>query len=346
MGLSGNTIGLDVGQSHITAARVAQDDDGTFTTLQLAEVGLPRSTFDASGMLQRPEVVAQAVKTLKSEAGLKGKKAILSIGGAALTIQPISRPNNLFGEILENSVRLELEPGLPYERDLAHISFRELSRDDNENGKVELLSVAVRSDLPTALMAAVRKGGLQAQDVVPGPAVLPLAIQSGEGAEILLSIGMLSSSILLLNDGKLMYAQTIPLGSDHFTGALTTTGLTPPEAERWKRTHSLVAPQGEGDPHPEQRAALAAAADNLVEAVYQVITYDQSEGTAQGVRRLLMLGGGAQLSGLSSYLNRSLGLPVELAEPRQGLQVEEPDQFPRHALAYALGLCEMEEQDG
>lgn len=338
-------IGLDVGQSQVTAVRIAQDDDGTISTLELGQVGLPRSTFDASGMLQRPEVVTQAVKLLRSEAGIKGKKAIVSVGGAALAIQPMERPNNLFGDVLSSSVRLELEPGLPYERDLAHISFRELHRDESENGKVELLAVAVRSDLPVALSAAIKKGGLQAQDIVPGPAVLPLAIQSGEGAEILLAIGMLSSSVLLLNDGQLRYAQTIPLGADHFTGALTTTGLTPPEAERWKRTHSLVAPGGDVDPHPDQRAALAAAADNLVEAVYQVITYDQSEGTAEGVRRLLLTGGGAQLSGLPSYLNRSLGLPVEIAEPSHGLQVEDPDQFSRYAMAYALGLSEAEAQD-
>lgn len=340
MGLSGNMLGLDVGQSHITAVKLGQDDDGTISALELGEVGLPRSTFDATGMLQRPEVLTQAVKMIKGQ--VKGKKAIVSIGGAALTIQPVERPNNLFGDMLRNSVRLELEPGLPYDRHLAHITFRELSRDPGENGTVKMLSVAVRSDLPTAIAAAVKKGGLQVQDIVPGPAVLPLAIESGEGAEILLAIGMLSSSVLLLNDGSLSYAQTIPLGADHFTGALTSTGLTPPEAERWKRTHSLVAPQGDADPYPEQRAALAAAADNLVEAVYQVITYDQSEGTKQGIRRLLLSGGGARLSGLGSYLNRSLGLPVEMAEPRPGLQVTERDGFARQAMAYALGLSESE----
>lgn len=342
MALSGNMIGLDIGQSHVTATRIAQDDDGIIATLQLGEVGLPRSTFDASGMLQRPEVITEAVKLLKSDFGIKGKKALVAVGGSALSIQPVQRPNNLWGQPLENSIRLEIEPGLPYDREQAQVSFRELSRDEKEGGSVSLLAVAVRSDLPVALASAVRKGGLQAEDVLPGPAVLPLAIQSGEGAEILLAIGMLSSSVLLLHDGNLTYAQTIPMGSDHFTGALASTGLSPAEAERWKRTHSLVAPAGEADPYPQQRAALSAAADNLVEAVYQVLSYDQSEGTASGIRRLLLSGGGAQLSGLPAYLNRSLGLPVELAEPREGLQVSEPDRFPRHALSYALALAEGE----
>lgn len=342
MALSGNMIGLDIGQSHVTATRIAQDDDGIITTLQLGEVGLPRSTFDASGMLQRPEVITDAVKLLKSDFGIKGKKALIAIGGSALSIQPVQRPNNLWGQPLENSVRLEIEPGLPYDRDQAHVSFRELTRDDKEGGSVSLLAVAVRSDLPVGLASAVRKGGLQAEDVLPGPAVLPLAIQSGEGAEILLAIGMLSSSVLLLHDGTLAYAQTIPMGSDHFTGALAATGLSPAEAERWKRTHSLVAPTGEADPYPQQRAALSSAADNLVEAVYQVLSYDQSEGTAAGIRRLLLSGGGAQLSGLPAYLNRSLGLPVEIAEPREGLQVADPSRFPQHALSYALALAEAE----
>lgn len=340
MALSGNTIGLDVGQSHITATRIAQDDDGIITTLQLGEVGLPRSTFDAQGMLKRPEVVTDAVKMLRKDFGLKGKRALVALGGSALSIQPIERPNNLWGDPLSNSIKLEIEPGLPYDRELAHITFRELSRDPKEGGIVRLLSVAVRSDLPVALATAIRKGGLQADDILPGPTVLPLAIQSGEGSEILLAIGMLSSSVLLLHDGELSYAQTIPVGSDHFTGALVASGLSPAEAERWKRTHSLIAPSGEADPSPDQRAALAAAAENLVEAVYQVLTYDQSEGQAAGIRRLLLSGGGAQLSGLPSYLNRSLGIPVEVAEPREGLEVPEPDRFSRHALSYALALSE------
>jgi type IV pilus assembly protein PilM len=340
MGLSGNIIGLDIGQSHVTAVRVAQDEDGTISTLQLAEVGLPRSTFDAGGNLLRPEMVTEAVKTLRGSAGIKGKKAVMALNGAALTIQPVSRPNNLWGETLEGSIRLELEPGLPYDRNQAHIALRELSRDDKENGTVKMLSVAVRTDLPEALTAAVKKGGLQIVDVLPGPAVLPVAIQTGLGAELLLAIGMLSSSVLLLRDGELHYAQTIPLGSDHFTGALTTTGMSAAEAERWKRTHSLVAPEGAADPHPQQRVALMAAADSLVEAVYQVITYDASEGVAGGVSRLLLCGGGSQLSGLSGYLNRSLALPVELAQPAAGLEVADISRFPQHALAYSLAIGE------
>jgi len=149
--------------------------------------------------------------------------------------------------------------------------------------------------------------------------------------------------VMLLHDGILSYAQTIPVGADHFTGALTVTGMNPAEAERWKRTHSLVAPAGEADPYPAQRAALSGAADNLVEAVYQVLTYEQSEGVAGGIRRLLLCGGGAQLSGLPAYLNHSLGLAVEIAEPREGLQVSDLERFPRQALSYALALSEAEE---
>ena len=338
MPLSGNMIGLDIGQSHVTAVRLARDDDGTISTLQLAEVGLPRSTFDSSGMLLRPEVLTGAVKMLRAKADLKGKKAMLAISGSALSIQPVERPGNLWGETLASSVRLEIEPGLPYDRDLAKISFRELSRE--EGGMVKMLSVAVRSDLPTAVAAAVRKGGLVASDILPGPAVLPLSIEVGEGSEILLAIGMLTSSVLLLHDGELSYAQTIPMGSDHFTGALTTTGLSASEAEKWKLTHSLVAPAGQADPYPSQRAALFTAADNLVEAVYQVLTYDQSEGAASGIRRLLLTGGGAKLSGLCSYLNRSLSLPVEVAAPRDNLHVADLERFPRHAMAYSLALSE------
>ena len=340
MSISGNLIGLDIGQSHITAVRMASDDDGTLTPLQILEVGLPRSTFGAGGELLRPEIVADGIKHLRAVKGLKAKKAVIALPGSVLSIQPVVRPNTLWGEDLNGSVRIELEPGLPYDRDQAHITSRELERDTQEGGTVKVLTVAVNRNVPEQLAAVVKKGGLQVVDILPAPIVLPRAIAHGSGTEVVLSVGMLSSSVMSITDGQVNYAQTIPLGSDHFTGALVGSGFQPDEAERWKKTHSLVAPEGKADPYPDQRNALKGAADSLVESVYQVMTYDASEGTTQGISRLVITGGGSLLSGLGGYLSSSLGLPVELAEPHPLVRGVNGNKFSRYALAMALAMTD------
>lgn len=340
MAVSGNLIGLDVGQSHVTAVRLAGDRDGTLTPLQVLEVGLPRSTFDANGKLLRGEVIADAIKQLRTVKGLKGKKAVISLPGSLLSIQPLSRPNHLWGDELEGSVKIEIEPGLPYDREQAHITAREISRDTSEGGMVKLLSVAVNRDVPLSLIDAVKRGGLQVVDVLPAPVVLPRAVQSLPGIEVLVDIGMLSSTVVSMQEGQVEYAHTIPLGSDHFTGALVQAGFQPDEAERWKKTHSLIAPKGKQDPFPDQRAALRGAADGLIEAVYQVMTYDTSEGAAQGVNRVLLSGGGSNLSGLKGYLGSTLGLPVEIAEPHPMLHGVDLDKFSHQALALALAMSD------
>jgi len=340
MGYSGNLIGLDIGQSHITASRLAGDDDGTLRPLQIVEVGLPRGTFDNHGKVVREDLIVEAIKHLRSYRGLKGKKAVLAVPGSMLSIQPVVRPNSLWGEELISSVKLELEPGLPYDRDLAHIASKELSRDTSEGGVARLLTVAVNKTFPQDMIELVKKGGLQVVEILPAPIVLPRSVQHESGNEVLLDIGMLSSSVMNISGGQVHYAQTISLGSDHFTGALVDSGFEPDEAERWKKTHSLVAPEGKSDPYPDQRSALRNAADSLAEAVYQVMNYDASEGTASGISRLVLSGGGSMLSGLGGYLSSSLGLPVEIAEPHPMLRGIEQKNFPRLALSLALAMTD------
>ena len=63
----------------------------------------------------------------------------------------------------------------------------------------------------------------------------------------------------------------------------------------------------------------------------------------ENISRLILSGGGSQLSGLKGYLGSALGLPVELAEPHPMLHGVDPDQFSRQALALALAMSDDED---
>lgn len=333
--IDSDSLGIDIGQSHITAVRLVQQED-RIQTLGVYEIGLPQGTLTPEGRLAQPAVITKGLKELLKQIKPKAKRVYIAINGAQLAIQPMKRPRNLEGDALNSSVRLEIEPSLPYDREYAHISYTVLGAlDDGETMRV--LTVACHEDVPVELMRAIQSAGLAAEDIEPAPCVLPRSIDVGcdeKQSDLLLSIGMLTSSVSIVRGGVTQYAQSLGLGADNFTQALVELGYDQTEAESWKRQHSLIAPE-HSDPYPDERAALQGVADNLVEGLYQLLSYeDQGEHPT----RLVICGGGAQLSGLRAHLRSSLGMPVEIAEPTEGLDVNNPDLFARHALAYALAM--------
>jgi type IV pilus assembly protein PilM len=346
MVIEGQLLGLDVGQSHLTAVRLVEreNDEGEplLEAVTVGEVGLPRGTLDAGGHLKNSELLTEAVRSLRKHYKVKGQ-TVMAVSGAALSIQPVQRPGSLSPEQLESGIRLEIEAGLPY-RGAAHISYEVLRKSEDADGMTDLLAVAVHRAVPIALARAVNAGGLRVVDILPEPLVLPRALNlSSTATEILLTVGLLSSSVIVVRNGRVSYAQSMPIGADHFTQALAVDGMPLHEAERWKREHSLVAPREGLDPFERERARLRATADRFVESLYQLIAYATSEAGAGGINRLLLCGGGSQLSGLLAHLNMSLGVPVELAEPSPQLLVSDPEQFPRQALAYALAMVPADE---
>jgi len=349
MPLDGQYLGLDIGQSHITAVRLierASEEGGLqIEPLLVAEIGLPRGTFNQDGELRRPELVTDAVKQLRKTHKIKTKDTLLALSGAALTINPAQRPAALDDDQIRDSIAYEIGAALPYEMEAAHIDYQEVRRGSGEGAQLELLTVAVHRRVPTLLARAVTAAGLRVRDVLAEPLILPRALNlSQDGTEVLLTIGMLSSTLMVIRGGKVAYAQSMNWGADHFTRQLIEqAGMDPATAERWKRTHSLIAPSATSDPYAKARAALRAIADKYVEELYGMIAYARSEGGATSVRRLVVAGGGAQLSGLLLHLKDSLNIPVELVEPAEGLIVEDRDAFPRQALAYALAMTTPED---
>lgn len=343
MSIDGELLGLDVGQSHMTAVRLVErtNDEGQKVAepLLVAEYGIPRATFSAAGHLLRPEIVTAAVRNLRRDHKLRGQKTVLGMTGAALSVMPLDRSGSISAAELETSIRLQIEPGLAYSGQ-AHISHDIIKRTgEGEAAMVRLLTVAVPRSVPTMLAKAVNQGGLDVVDVLPEPCVLPRAIDAGRSnvAEILLNVGIVTSNVMLVRNGKVQYCQSLDVGGDHFTQALVSPAMNAAEAERFKRRHSLVAPRDGADPYAEQRVALRNVADRFMDGIYEIIHYS-SDISSEGVGRLVLSGGGARLSGLPGYLNSQLGVPVELGCPAPVLGTVSPEDFPRHALAYALAL--------
>lgn len=345
MRISSDAVGLQIAQSHLTAVRLVQRDD-TLHPLVVAEAGLPRGTLDQDGRITSDEQIgqlAQAIRALWRSAKLKTRRVFLALDLAAITLQTLELPA-LPDDELRSAVELEICPSLGLSRDEVRVDFAVRSRleageagTDRPSGYTRVLAAACDKQVPTQFLRVAQQARLTVLDIEPAPIVLTRALHLlSEGSELILDIGLLRSTAILLHDGVVERVESLPVGADDFTQALIELGHQPKHAEQFKRRHSLIAPD-EHDPYPAERAALIGVAAELVDALYPILDWNPADTTIEP-QRLLLCGGGAKLSGLAGHLNASLGLPVELADPVPGLEVDDLELFPRQALAYGLAM--------
>ncbi len=79
-----------------------------------------------------------------------------------------------------------------------------------------------------------------------------------------------------------------------------------------------------GAPRPELQPYVDARGEEIAVGVERAAAFLQAASRdAPGIQQLFMSGGGARVHGLKEALGNRLGLPVEIANPLQRLQVAE-----------------------
>ncbi|MDZ4284707.1 MAG: pilus assembly protein PilM, partial [Patescibacteria group bacterium] len=178
--------------------------------------------------------------------------------------------------------------------------------------------------------------------VVPGDAETVLILRMGSDR----------TSLIFARSAVALFASTIEFGGAALTAALAhELGIVVDEAERLKRESGLIA----SAENKRISTTLGEHVGVLVKEVARYIGYWSTHGAEtpsgealkagrQGVSRVYLCGGGANLRGLASHLSSALALPVSLADVWTScFSLDEYiPTLPRHeSLAYcaAVGLA-------
>lgn len=334
--VNASQLGLDIGSQHLTAVRLTRIED-TVETVAIARCGLPAGVLGERGQLVEPAMLTRALKLLHKQGALQARRVVCALPSGLLTVQPMHKPASLDAAETESSIGLELAPALSYALSELRLAF-EVTGHDEQSDQVHLVAYACREQDAQMRAKAIGAARLRLADLTPEPLALVRAVDldpDPQATEALLHIGLHSSVLLLVGGGAVLYAQSVPLGGEQLTEQVAqASGLSLAGAEQFKRRHSLVGPQTD-DPHARPRAGMQAGAENFVDAIYQVLSYDTG---GEPVRRLLLSGASALMDGLPAYFNQLLGLPVDRVRPVAGLRVADQELFPADALAYGLAL--------
>ncbi|MDQ3980771.1 MAG: pilus assembly protein PilM, partial [Actinomycetota bacterium] len=148
-------IGLDIGSSAVRAVQLGQRRGGTLELTNYGEAALPPEAV-VDGDVVQPAVVADALRKLWAQAGLRQRTVAVGLASQRVTVREIDLPDLPDTELAE-AVRLQAQDQLPIPIGEALLDHVVVERYDvgDERRNVRVLLVAAERDMVDRLLDAV-----------------------------------------------------------------------------------------------------------------------------------------------------------------------------------------------
>ena len=318
-------MGLDIGTSGVRAAELTLGK-GSTTLERFGQVALPVGAV-RDGEVIDVDVVAQAIKQLWAQAKFGSKKVVVGVANQKVVVRQVDLPWLPLKELRE-SLAFQVQDFIPMPVEQAILDFHPLEEFTNDSGArmLRVLLVAAARDMVGSALEAVTKAGLSPSMVdLTSFAVLRSQVTSSSSfavdGEALVDIGSSVTNIVVHQGGVPRFVRILLMGGGDITDAVAERlGVAADQAESVKQTTGMSVVAGAADGQPATRA-IEATASAFVEEVRGSLGYYLAQPGAARVSRIVLSGGGSQLTGLVERLTAATRLPVEIAHPMSVMKI-------------------------
>ncbi len=334
-------FGLDVG--HTSVKVVQLDHSGKKTKLG----GYGVTTFDSKaikdGEIVDLETVSKATHDLLTK-GMAGSISTRRVAASLPVMHSFSRLINLpimeEKDVLE-AVRLEAEQYIPIPINDLYLDYQPVERTADSQ---DLLVAAAPKRVVDSYLNLFNSLDLELVCMEPSILSVTRTVQHSENYDfptLVIDCGSITTDLIIYNKSNIRVTGTIKFGGETLTeSVMKKLGLEYAEAARMKTEHGL-------DPGQEQGRMVSALAESLKflsTEITKMIHYFEERDKNQNVKveQIIILGGGANLPGFSTYLTSELRIPTRLANVWENVaisHIEKPKRRDNSMYATALGLA-------
>jgi type IV pilus assembly protein PilM len=352
---SGGTdvCGLDI--SDLSVKLVKIENSGSFEYISsYISVPLPGGCISEGEIKQREQVVLTIKKAFEiaGPKKIKTKKVICSLPETKAFLRIITIPQMDEHEI-EEAVKWEMEANIPLSLDQVYYDWQIIPDAlPEEKNKMNLLVVAIAKDAVDQTISVLESAGLYpvGLEIESIAQARSLLLEENKNATVLIvDIGDRRTSFSITKDGVPCFTSSIPLCGQSFTDLISKSmGISFEEAEKIKLSYGVG--------NDFKRDALFKSIEPVLENFLQEIDrsidfYVTGLKYSDGIDKIIMCGGGANMKGLLPYFSRKLGREIELGNPwtnmklGKNLPVIEKDQSLQYSTAIGLALKGLHYED-
>lgn len=307
--------GLDIGSSSIKLVEISHTSKGRvlgrFFQMPLA------GGVIVDGAVVEPEALTAAIKDLYRKSGCKRRKIVTSLSGHAVIVKKVTFAQMDEPELFE-LIHDEAEKYLPFE-DAATVDFDcQILGDHPYNpSQMEVLLVAAKKEIIEGYTRSIEAAGLVPTIIdVDSFAIETMYEENYEfdqnDVAILINIGASITNFNAVRGGGSIFTRDFTLGGNAVTQAIADQlSLSFEEAEKAKI-------DGLGDDEQARkrfREGLIVHADPICTEIERSVDYFRSTFGVEGIKHILLSGGGAMIPGIAAELGQRLGIETEIANP-------------------------------
>lgn len=351
-----SVFGLDIGRSTVKLVQVKSARG------QIRVVGYGYAKFDPTatqdGVILKPDLVGASIRELfgKSIIGkISSNRVMASIPIAHIYTRILSLPSMAEADLAE-AVQLEVEQYIPIPAKELYIEHRSLPTPVVASGKApaevnhRVLMVAAPRKIVSSYVQLFDQLGLEVAAIEPNMFSNIRSINYNcppKGARVLIDFGARSSDLAIYNQ-SIQLVSTVATGGDHITERIASTlKLSNQQASELKVHYGIAKSRWQ----VQLATALQPILSDFANEVQKLTRYyHEHSGNQASIEQIVLVGGGANMPGLSDFLSHLTGIEVVICNPWGKLAID-PLRPPAasettvYATSVGLALKELEGDD-
>ena len=312
------SVGLDIGFSSIKIVSLERDKN------QAKLVSLGSIICPSPGMLSDADLdlekVAQSIKKLMQATKIDEKEVIVALPESKVFTRVIDDLPFLTDSELSSAIRYAAEEFIPMPLHEVNLNWQVLARSNKteqskEASRTVVLVVAspkniVQKYIKVLGMVGVRPKAMETETIAVTRSLVgnnPFSPSS-----LIIQLGATTTDFAAVSHGLIWLTRSISTGGMALTRTLAQHfNFEINQAEEYKKVYGMLEDQLEGKVHEALRPII----DIVVGEVKRLIQSFDAKYPQDGIKRVVLSGGGAKMPGLVVYLANSLGLEVQEADP-------------------------------
>jgi type IV pilus assembly protein PilM len=340
-------ISLNLGSQTIGLAEFQAQSDGglTLSGYQFREI-----PSDSSAETGRARLIADALSGMMYELMLKPSPVAYAVPSQAVFTRFVKLPA-VDQEKIERIITFEAQQNVPFPIGDVVWDYQLVGSD--AAGKIEVVLVAIKTDLLEEINAAVESAGLQTVLVDVATMALYNAFRFNyselKGCSLVIDIGARTTNLLFVEPGK-VFSRSIPIGGSSITAAIAKEfNESFAAAELRKKRDGFVslggAPAEAPDPGVARVARLVRSTMTRLHAeVARSISFYKTQQQGSAPERVFLCGGTVSTPYMREFFHEKFQGPTEFFNPLRNVAIA-PEVAPEevapvaHLLGELVGLA-------
>lgn len=350
-------VAVDIGSFSLKFAYTVPGSDGKPVLKASAHIIIPPFTHmltaEEREKMSRDDVEKDALSKLQKfltkqltellyDNQIQTKKAVTLASGRPVTIRYVEIPPAADKEALDVAVNAEAAKQMPFSMENAVLGYSTLGNVTRDEKALQQIMVsALQKDIVAIVNDNLKGGGLTNDGILTLPQALELGIPNQIGLNTknqkvgVIHVGHKTTSIMVYKNGVLNFYRDINMGGETITEAIFAGGEIDGAKIEFKKVEEAIELKHRlGVLPPDEIKALQGAekfaANQIFAAVEKIFQHIQlsisfyiSQFAESGLEKLVLSGGSAGMKNFKEFIQESLEVPVEMANPFSQVAVSE-----------------------